>query len=131
MKIVDEIKDRANSLKIKSITIKSKENAEKVHKITEVKLLNAINQSKEVEKITELTDAILRISSQTNLLALNVSIEASRAGESGRGFAVVAEEIRKLAEESKDTVSEIQNISKIILDFDSQASELLELFQVI
>lgn len=55
-----------------------------------------------------MADAISNIASQTNLLALNAAIEAARAGENGKGFAVVAEEVRKLAEQSSNTVSKIQ-----------------------
>ena len=75
----------------------------------------AIEQSKEVNKIDELSEAILQIASQTNLLALNASIEAARAGEQGKGFAVVADEIRKLAENSQNTVSEIQGVTKQVV----------------
>lgn len=70
----------------------------------------AIEQSKAVEKINELTEQIRSIASQTNLLALNASIEAARAGEAGRGFAVVAEEIGHLAGQSSDTVTGINEI---------------------
>ena len=62
------------------------------------------------KKINMITNSITDISEQTNLLALNASIEASRAGEAGRGFAVVAEEIRKLAVQSANAVSEIKSI---------------------
>lgn len=107
------IKMRANELKNKAIY--SMENAKKINSQTQSKLVEAIEKSKEVEKIKVLSEAILEIASQTNLLALNASIEAQRAGESGRGFSVVAEEIRKLAEDSKNTVSEISYISNIVM----------------
>lgn len=70
----------------------------------------AIEQSKAVNQINELTETIKSIAGQTNLLALNASIEAARAGEAGRGFAVVAEEIGHLANQSSDTVSGINDI---------------------
>ncbi len=72
---------------------------------------------KELQQIEEITNAINSISEQTNLLALNAAIEAARAGEAGRGFAVVAEEIRKLAEQSRDSSEHIEElISKISRD---------------
>lgn len=108
------ISDRANELKTNANS--SKEIANRIHNTTQNKLLEAIERSKEVEKIGVLSEAILQITSQTNLLALNAAIEAARAGEAGRGFAVVAEEIRKLAENSKTAASEIQNVTGVVIE---------------
>ena len=95
-------------------TIDSKEKANRI--INEIKedLRTSVNESKSVEKIGELTADILGIAGQTNLLSLNASIEAARAGEVGRGFAVVAHEISVLADSSRDTANNIQEISNIV-----------------
>lgn len=69
------------------------------------------NELKEkTSKVLMIIDIISDISEKTNLLALNAAIESARAGEYGRGFSVVAEEIRKLAEQSKESSNEINNI---------------------
>lgn len=78
---------------------------------TQEKLEKAITESKVVGQINLLTEAIMQITEQTNLLALNAAIEAARAGEAGRGFSVVSEEIRKLAEQSKGAVMQIQEVT--------------------
>lgn len=88
----------------------------------------AIGKSQRVGEIDALTDEILSISSQTNLLALNASIEAARAGEAGKGFAVVAEEIRQLADNSKEAVDKIRKVTEDVVQnvlFLSQSSEKL------
>ncbi len=76
----------------------------------------AIDRAKVVDRISNLTEEIAGIADQTNLLALNAAIEAARAGENGKGFAVVAEEVRKLAEDSRLTVRNIQELTSQVQD---------------
>lgn len=83
---------------------------QKVNAIMTV-LEGAIEESKSVDQVNNLTEDILSIARQTNLLSLNASIEAARAGEAGRGFAVVATEISQLASESHKTANRIQEIN--------------------
>ncbi|MHB8063991.1 MAG: methyl-accepting chemotaxis protein, partial [Ruminiclostridium sp.] len=67
-----------------------------------------------MDEINSFLSGITQISEQTNLLALNAAIEAARAGETGKGFAVVADEVRKLAEQSSNTVKQIDQIMNVI-----------------
>ena len=84
-------------------------------------VISGLNQ-KSID-IVEIIETIRKIAAQTNLLALNASIESARAGEVGRGFAVVAEEIRKLAEGSKNSVN---NIGIIIKELQSDSVNSLQ-----
>ena len=104
-----EMRERAN--KIQNMASSSKTESENITSSLRTDLKTSVENSKRVNAIQGLTDEILSIASQTNLLALNASIEAARAGEAGKGFAVVADEIRQLADNSRRTANNIQEIS--------------------
>ena len=110
----EQMKKRADELEASAQSNKE-ETRRMIAPILE-KIKRAVENSKNVERVNELTNEILAISGQTNLLSLNASIEAARAGEAGRGFAVVADEIRQLADSSKETASNIQGINSMVIE---------------
>ncbi len=82
---------------------------------TKKELEKAIENSSKINEIRTLAKEILSIGSQTNILALNASVEAARAGQAGKGFVVVAQEIKKLADNSTQIVSQITEITDVII----------------
>lgn len=115
------MQERAENLEHKAVENKQ-DTSNVVNGIID-KLQQAIEDSKSVDRVNDLTDEILSISNQTNLLSLNASIEAARAGEAGRGFAVVADEISQLANSSRIAANNIQTINNMVV---KAVNELIE-----
>lgn len=113
--------ENANAINVRATELKEKltasvANTTVIYNEIRAGLDSAMEQSQSVEQIKTLSESILQITKQTNLLALNASIEAARAGEAGKGFSVVANEIRLLADASRDTVGQIQHITDEVVD---------------
>ncbi|MBE6024961.1 MAG: methyl-accepting chemotaxis protein [Cellulosilyticum sp.] len=103
---------RERAVNLEKVARDNEKSTSKIISDSTINLEIAVENSKSIKKITKLTEDILNISEQTNLLALNASIEAARTGDAGRGFAVVANEIRKLADSSKEIANNIQCINE-------------------
>lgn len=123
-KTSEEVMERARNLRTRTVDAGLK--TMNMYNNVKVKADKAIEGSKAVEKINELTSTIMEISSQTSLLALNASIEAARAGEAGRGFAVVATEIGSLADQTSKAIADISVIVKEVNEAVSNMAECLE-----
>jgi len=113
-KYAAEIRVKARETEEKAT--ESKDRATEVLQTIDEAVKESIENSNQIQQIGELTGEILGIASTTNLLALNASIEAARAGDAGKGFAVVAEEIRVLADRSRETANNIQDISVKVIE---------------
>ena len=117
---------------------RSKMHVDETYREIEQRLKQSMKRAGDIGVISESVDIIVGISEQTNLLALNASIEAARAGEAGKGFAVVAEEVRKLAEDSKEAttiisekvlnaIEAVQSLNKEVKDvFDFLNNEVMK-----
>ncbi len=115
------------------INVRTQEGIKSINALTETTgaseqalfdIFNVVEKTNEnAMEIAQISQMIAQISEQTNLLALNASIESARAGEAGHGFAVVAEEIRKLAEESAKTTTEIDKMLKELIKRSSGAKK--------
>lgn len=122
--VSEEIMERAENLKMKTVAASNK--TMDMYRNVKEKAESAIQDSKAVDRINELTGTIMEISSQTGLLALNASIEAARAGEAGRGFAVVATEIGNLANQTSGAIADINVIVQDVIHAVSNMSDCLE-----
>jgi len=120
--VVSNAADTLHSLSASSAELMAKNNesldqVKEINTLRDVVVTNASDMNTNIDHLIELTNSVSQIvetvesiASQTNLLALNASIEAARAGEHGRGFSVVAEEIRKLAEGTKDSLENMRGL---------------------
>ncbi|WP_125153067.1 methyl-accepting chemotaxis protein [Clostridium rectalis] len=148
--LISNLSNKLNELRISSKDMLNfsnnvvKENVNGINVLEELKENNNLNNESIISieeaverlnnnsiEINNILETILEISEQTNLLALNASIEAARAGEAGKGFSVVADEIRKLAENSKNATDEIKKIvTQIQNDSDNSVTVMKEVKEI-
>ncbi len=126
MKFVAETANGTKKLSQNSLNVVKalNEKASQTSRASDRVINNITNLSKDMEQIVKITKTISTIADQTNLLSLNASIEAAKAGEAGRGFSVVANEVKKLADQSKESSKEIKFIIDDILKKTSETTKV-------
>ncbi len=110
----------ANTAETKNISMTAKEDAEGAQEV----IARLVESSQKIEEVSKLIGSIAE---QTNLLALNATIEAARAGEAGKGFAVVANEVKELAKQTSDSIVEIDEVVRDIVQGSHKASDAVKL----
>lgn len=103
--------------------LQGKSRATKTAEDSRVRLQKAIDKTKVIKQIEEVSAAIQEIAAQTDLLALNASIESARAGAAGKGFAVVADEIKSLSESTADEINKVNKLIAKVLESVKELSE--------
>lgn len=117
-----EVKSEEGIIRLKKLEAVMKETEKSMTNIS-ANMGYLADNTKKIEQIVVL---VTSIAEQTNLLALNAAIEAARSGEHGRGFAIVAEEVRKLAEGTKSSVSEVSQLISNIINTTNQMSSSIQ-----
>ncbi len=107
--LVEQLKEKSDAISVANQSV-----TEVAHELQE-----------KISSAEEITQIIYQVSAQTNLLALNASIEAARAGEAGRGFSVVADEIRKLADNTKESIDKITDLLQGVTKLADQTTALV------
>ncbi|WP_281951968.1 methyl-accepting chemotaxis protein [Nitrosophilus kaiyonis] len=120
---VNRAKEEIENIKNEISNLSAKVNNQSKYGLKLAEKLN--NLTNRADSVKEILSVISDIANKTNLLALNAAIEAARSGEHGKGFAVVAEEVRRLAEQSQDSLSDIEETINLIIEDILETSKMM------